>query len=611
MKRFKRAGISCLLYILSFCLVSLAREQTVFGEEKTEVIFLLDTSSSMNDQDRERLVMDSVRQLVYSLPMSCDIGFVAYNTTLQSVIALGTGREQLVSHLDTVKYSGYTNAGEGLNQAVELFSDKENVNRYIVMISDGEIDMPDQQAKELSRAVYAEAAGRAGEKGIKIFILAVGSEMSDPQMHIFDGAEQTDGAIYWEGQNGTAAQIMDQLISSRFLVKRKSVGMTGAGGGSFNIELPGTGAGTAKIILTSSRQISHVTADYTAASGRIVTGQRFAVVELTEPEGKQVNIQFQADSDSEVNAYLMTEIPALVKAQVFYTRKEKLLPDSQNKGARKNKTEYENFAHIIIRAADVDGKNNDLWNNNYYQGMEIPFTVNGKQFHSVIQDGALTCTVPADGIDQLKVAVDTSAFQEIYYLEQPVKIAVAIPPDPEPEKDPDYRPLWAVIGTLAISLAFILLLWARKSRTTVIYVAQPLLSGKPKKKIETKSCTYSGKINLYVVRTENGRDVPPQTYRLFGRKPGPMALGQILNSCGLRLGRIGAEDIIIYPGPDRSLIMMDQSEHCTVMRGTEILKKGMGYPVFYSEKITVTFGDELTEMEIHYKNLKPSEREGI
>lgn len=79
--------------------------------------------------------------------------------------------------------------------------------------------------------------------------------------------------------------------------------------------------------------------------------------------------------------------------------------------------------------------------------------------------------------------------------------------------------------------------------------------------------------------------------------------------CGIRLGKIGAEDIVFYPGYDKSLIVMDQSEQCTVMRGTEILKKGMGYPVYYNEKITVTFEDSITEMELYYKNLKPSEQE--
>lgn len=47
------------------------------------------------------------------------------------------------------------------------------------------------------------------------------------------------------------------------------------------------------------------------------------------------------------------------------------------------------------------------------------------------------------------------------------------------------------------------------------------------------------------------------------------------------------------------------------MRGMEILKKGTGYPVYYNGKITVSFEDEKTEMELHYRNLKPGEREGI
>ena len=47
------------------------------------------------------------------------------------------------------------------------------------------------------------------------------------------------------------------------------------------------------------------------------------------------------------------------------------------------------------------------------------------------------------------------------------------------------------------------------------------------------------------------------------------------------------------------------------MRGTEIVKKGMGYPIFYNEKITIAFEDEMTEMEIHYKNISPGERSKV
>ena len=128
-------------------------------------------------------------------------------------------------------------------------------------------------------------------------------------------------------------------------------------------------------------------------------------------------------------------------------------------------------------------------------------------------------------------------------------------------------------------------------------------------KVETKSCAYSGKLNLYMVRTVDGRDVPPQTYRLFGRRSGRITLQQILGDCKIRVKKGEAEDIVLYPGSDHTVIIMDQSEKCTVMRGMEILKKGMGYPVFYNEKVTVSFEDGETELELHYKSLKPSEME--
>ena len=53
--------------------------------------------------------------------------------------------------------SGYTNAGEAMQQAMEMFSDRENVNRYIVMLTDGEIDMSSRQEKDFSQLQYEKA----------------------------------------------------------------------------------------------------------------------------------------------------------------------------------------------------------------------------------------------------------------------------------------------------------------------------------------------------------------------------------------------------------------------------------------------------------------------
>lgn len=87
-----------------------------------------------------------------------------------------------------------------------------------------------------------------------------------------------------------------------------------------------------------------------------------------------------------------------------------------------------------------------------------------------------------------------------------------------------------------------------------------------------------------------------------------MTLDWVLNSCNLGFRKIGADDVTFYPGPDQSIIVMDQSEWYTVLRGTEILREGMGYPTLLDRRLTIYSENETAEMEIYYKNLKPGER---
>ncbi|WP_312500777.1 vWA domain-containing protein [Lacrimispora sp.] len=606
-KIFLATGMIILLFTVRQ-ITSAAGENQGFNAKEGEVVFLLDTSGSMNTYDKKRLAIDAIRQAAYSLPSNYKAGLVSYNTGIQTIGPVGIGLEQLDAQFAAITYKGYTNAGEGLNQAVGLFSDREKVDRSIVMVTDGEIDMPDKQAKESSRILYSDAIKRAKEDGIKIYIIAVGSELNDPQMHIFAGAEMTDGAIYWQGQSGTLVQIMNRILYDRMNIPKKSVGVTDGNGGSLHVELPSPGAERVRIILTASQGIQNVTGDYAAEEGHITSGQNFAVLEMTRPAVEAVDVHFQTPELTGVEAYMTVEYTAEPVVDISYRREEAEAPGAgeKNNGRTKIPLADKHYADLKIWLKDIKGKNGNLWNTPYYDGQEVSFRVNGVSETGKINNGIITYTLSIDGVDELSIEIDSGSFTEHYEITQPAFTKLAPPQDPIPE--PDYRPLWIILGVLAAALILILALWVKKKNTTVVYVAQPPASREPAKKMETKTCTYSGKFNIYVVRTADGRDVPPQTYQLFGRNSGRMTLDQILSACKIKLGKIGEDDIIIYPGPDHSVIIMDQSERCTVLRGMEILKKGMGYPVFYNEKITITFEDESTEMEVHYKNLKPSER---
>ena len=42
--------------------------------------------------------------------------------------------------------------------------------------------------------------------------------------------------------------------------------------------------------------------------------------------------------------------------------------------------------------------------------------------------------------------------------------------------------------------------------------------------------------------------------------------------------------------------------------GRELMLKGRSYHLYFHEKVTFIFDQEDTEIEVHYKDLKPNER---
>lgn len=370
---------------------------------RPEIVFLLDTSVSMNKQDKEREAIDAIRQAAYSVPSHYKTGLVAYNTDIQADVPLSDDLGLMEQTLQTIQYTGYTNAGKGLTEAVALFSEEEGVNRFIVMLSDGEIDMSSSGEKEASRLQYVEAARMAKEKGIKIYILAIGTEIS-AGMHIFDGAELTDGAIYWEGLNGTLTQITEQILTDRIGVIRTSVGVTDAGGGSVHIDIPAN-ADRIKLLLTTDQTIKQATAEYTAQSGQTITGSHFAVVDMLRPAEGSADLFFQTEDilnanvsensqNVNVKAYLVTEYKTALELTAAYRIEEQ--PRTEEEIRKDIPSKYDHFADITLCLMDTGGNGENLWLSEVWEGKEIPYTLNGSSYVGTIEQGAIKTTLEAD-----------------------------------------------------------------------------------------------------------------------------------------------------------------------------------------------------------------------
>ena len=577
--------------------ISKAQGAPAFSISEKEVVFLLDASKSMGGR-ADSAVTDAVRQILYSLPSGIRAGLVVYNTDIQGVAEIGSDSAQIDRILNEVEYTGYSNAGAGLTQALSLFRGGNGTEKHVIMVSDGEIDMKESGEAEASREEFRQAARRAAGDGIRIHVMAVDG-IPDGDREIPEAAERSGGKTYREGTDGDLAGIAWDIVWEQLDFPRKAVGTMEGGSGNFHIEIPAGGAFRAKVLLAAESEMENVNAGYAAGNGQVTMGKRFAVVDLSNP-GESVDITFGLKEPSKVKAWLVTEYRAALEAAVEY-RTEVI-----REGEKGEAPVYGHYMDLEIKLSDGDGGNTGMWE--AYEGQTVTYTVNGGEHTGKIEDGVIRHTLETDGLDTVEISVRTDCFYESFGEVPPVVLEVELPPDPVVEDEVDYRPLWYILGGLAAALAVILFVWMRKGKESLVYVRQQG-SGEGTEKYAVKSCQYTGKLNLYVVQTASGRDIAPQTIRLFGRKSGRITLEWILNNCGIRTGSVGAGDIAFYPGPEKALVVMDQSEQCTVMRGMEILKKGTGYPVYYNEKLTVTMEDGVTELEIHYRNLKPSERE--
>ena len=149
----KRIGI--LLCCIVLCLLfpeKVHAEEIVSEKEPVDIIFVIDCSGSMKTNDVSRMGLSMVQAFVDTVQAEdIRIGYVAYNDSILSYsapksIALAEEREALKEEIGAITYSRDTDIGLGVSYACELLSAEKNTRKIMVLISDGETDLP--QGKE-------------------------------------------------------------------------------------------------------------------------------------------------------------------------------------------------------------------------------------------------------------------------------------------------------------------------------------------------------------------------------------------------------------------------------------------------------------------------------
>ena len=549
-----------------------------------EFIFVVDTSNSMKSFDSENLVMDEIKKIANFLTSDYKVGIVTYNSKVIDYANLTTDLAYFNSILDRTKYTGYTNAGDALAFAVKMFNENSSF-KNIIMVSDGEIVLQNEDLTKKSNETFKNTINIAKDNNIVIDTIALGELTEEgKKFNIFDASNLTNGQIFRCNNVLKLDEISNQILFEKFKLKKTQIGVGNTENGQLNVNLPTTNLDKVKILLTSSN-ITNINVNCKSESANVVNGKNFAIVEIVNPYESLITLDF--NSNGNVNAYLLQEVVANINGEISNYR-------------------YEDKTVLADLNITLQNDKGNIFEN-YYNNEIINLNLNNDVHNAKVEDNKIKITLDTLQLDEnLKITLSLDKLEQNFLNLNSLnlkldKIKINELLENNNHKSFEFLPLYIILGLLC--LVIILILLKNKTKNTqkneIVEEEKPIVSKNPYE--------YYGKLNIYVVNTEEGYDIAPQVFNLQRKQSNEkISLKDILNACKLNIGDESAEKIIFEPTMNKALSLTNNS-YSTIIKNGSLLTFEKSTNINFNEKISIILEDEVTEFEIHYRSLKPSE----
>lgn len=187
-----------------------AQSLPVGRQPASNLVFLVDTSGSMDSEDKLDLAAESINTLTKTLTSRDRVSIVTYSGEERVILAGGSGKMvNAVSDLTGImEADGVTNGEQGINAAYELAEKYyiEGGNNRIIMMTDGDLNVGLQSEEELTELISAKR-----ESGIYFTVLGYGDgNIKDNKMEAL--ADNGNGSYHYID---IAAEAERVLVSER------------------------------------------------------------------------------------------------------------------------------------------------------------------------------------------------------------------------------------------------------------------------------------------------------------------------------------------------------------------------------------------------------------
>lgn len=186
---------------------------------KSNLVFLIDTSGSMNSLDKLPLLVNSFKLMLDSLNPDDTVGIVTYAGTAQVALPSVKARDrgQIFAALDRLYAGGSTAGADGIQKAYELAANNflEEGNNRVILATDGDFNVGISNAEQLKDFIEKKR-----DKGIFLSVLGFGQgNYHDSTMQALAQAGNGNAA-YIDNLNEARKALVEEAASTLFTIAK-------------------------------------------------------------------------------------------------------------------------------------------------------------------------------------------------------------------------------------------------------------------------------------------------------------------------------------------------------------------------------------------------------
>lgn len=215
---------------------------------RINLVFVMDASYSMNFTDKDGLRHQAIERFVGRMTEKGNyLGGIVFSNHVVDIDGIelqpvnsATEKKAIISRLGSwmsqsvTEDTGYTNIGEALSAAVDMLANGggPDLPSYIVVLSDGNTEMPSDEELTASLNAKTEAINNAAEKQIKIYSICLNANSRADTKEMEDFSQRTGGAfqeVTEAGDLSAACDAFESMITG-FEIQSNGVVQFPAGG---------------------------------------------------------------------------------------------------------------------------------------------------------------------------------------------------------------------------------------------------------------------------------------------------------------------------------------------------------------------------------------------